>query len=273
MLDKQELTRYSRHILLPEVRRAGQERLKAAHVFVVGAGGLGSPVLLYLAAAGVGRISFIESDELDLTNLQRQILYNTGDVGSSKADAAAARLRELNPHVELVALRERLSPENIARHLRPADAPPVDLIIETSDNFPTKFLVNDAAVLLGVPAILGGILRFEGQLMAVNPGQSACYRCIFRELPPDGAVPNCAEAGVLGAMAGTVGSLQAAEALKILTGAGEPLFGRMITVDLLSSRMRTLSLPRSESCPVCGAIPRIRTLSAAEYGSGAACEV
>lgn len=271
MFSKQELTRYSRHILLPEVRRAGQERLKAAHVFVVGAGGLGSPVLLYLAAAGVGRISFVDSDELDLTNLQRQVLYDTAQVGRPKHETAAARLRALNPEIRIESQRDRFSPANAADYLRPPGGPPVDLVIETSDNFGTKFLVNDAGVLFKVPIILGGILRFEGQLLAVDPGRSACYRCLFREPPPAGAVPNCAEAGVLGAMAGTVGSLQAAEALKIITGAGDPLYGKMITVDLLSSRMRTINLPRSPDCPVCGVTPRIRSLADENYEVGAFC--
>lgn len=272
MFSKQELTRYSRHILLPEVRLAGQERLKSSHVFVVGAGGLGSPVLLYLAAAGVGRISFVDSDRLDLTNLQRQVLYATADLDRPKIETAAERLRALNPDILVQAHEDRLSAANVASYLRPEGLPPVDLVIETSDNFGTKFLVNDACILLGVPAVMGGILRFEGQLMAVDPGNSACYRCLFREPPPPGAVPNCAEAGVLGAMAGTVGSLQAAEALKILTGAGTPLFGKMITVDLLSSRMRTIKLPRDEKgCPICGNEPRIRTLNDEEYQAGAYC--
>ncbi len=272
MLTKQELTRYSRHILLPEVRRSGQERLKTARVFVVGAGGLGSPVLLYLAAAGVGHIAFVDNDSLDLTNLQRQILYTTDQVGQAKAIAAAERLRALNPHCSITGVVERLSAANIETFIKPGDGPPVDLVIETSDNFGTKFLVNDACVLAGVPVILGGILRFEGQLMAVSPGTSACYRCLFGAPPPAGSVPGCSEAGVLGAMAGTIGSLQAAEALKILTGAGEPLFGKMMVFDLLTSRFRTLTLPRNVTCPVCGPRPAIKSLRDGVYDVAEYCE-
>ncbi|MCR9144332.1 MAG: HesA/MoeB/ThiF family protein [bacterium] len=246
MLSRDELSRYSRNIFLEQVGRAGQERLKASRVFVIGAGGLGSPVLLYLAAAGVGHIACIDGDHLELTNLQRQVLYSTDDVGQPKATVAAQRVRALNPEVEVQAIVGRFTPANAAGYLRG-----YDLLIETSDNFPTKFLANDAAVLGGIPLITGGILRFEGQVLAVRPGETACYRCIFERPPPADAVPNCAQAGVLGAIAGIVGSLQAAEALKLLTGAGEDPAGRLLTLDLLDTALRRIPVPRNPDCPVC----------------------
>ena len=265
-LSKEELSRYSRHILLPEIRRAGQEKIRAASVFVVGAGGLGGPVLYYLAAAGVGRITFIDDDTVDLSNLQRQILYDSEDLDAPKAYAAARRLRLLNPGTDIQALRERLDADNALELLAQAD-----LVIETSDSLSVKFMVNDACVLLGKPVLIGGILRFEGQLMGVAPGKSSCYRCLFQEVPPAHAVPSCSEAGVLGALAGLVGSLQALEALKILTGAGEPLFGRLVKINGLTTEQRTLRLPRNPDCPVCGSAPRITAIDAENYPDIAVC--
>ncbi|MCB1309638.1 MAG: HesA/MoeB/ThiF family protein [Leptospiraceae bacterium] len=249
MLERDELTRYSRHIFLNEVGLAGQERLKAARVFVVGAGGLGSPVLLYLAAAGVGHITCIDADHLELTNLQRQILYTTDDLGALKAIRAGEHLARLNPHIEYQGIPDRLTATNAAGYLRGHD-----LVIETSDNFETKFLVNDTCFTLKQSLVMGGILRFEGQVFCIQPGQSACYRCIFFEPPPAEAVPNCAEAGVLGAIAGVVGSLQAAQALKILSGASENPFGRLYSLDLLQGQIRSLPIERNPHCPLCAAL-------------------
>ena len=260
MLSKSELTRYSRHILLPEVRKAGQEKLKSSHVLVVGAGGLGSPVLLYLAAAGVGEITFIDHDTLDLTNLQRQVLYKTSDVDRAKVERAAEYLRELNPEIKLNPVRARVDPGNVKEYIAPAD-----LIIETTDNFAAKFLLNDAAYFLKKPLVIGGILKFEGQMMAVNPGESACYRCLFEGPPPEGAVATCSEAGVLGAMAGMIGANQAIEALKILTEVGEPLYGKMLIARVLETEFRKIKIPRNPDCPLCGANPRITELSAEHY--------
>ncbi len=262
MLSRDELTRYSRNIFLSEVGRAGQERLRAARVFVIGAGGRGAPVLMYLAAAGVGHIACMDGDQLELTNLQRQVLFSTADVGRPKALAAAERIAALNPHVEIQPIVDRFTPDNAAALLRD-----YDLLIETSDNFPTKFLANDAAVLAGLPLITGGILRFEGQVLAVRPGESACYRCIFETLPPADAVPNCAQAGVLGAIAGVVGSLQAAEALKILSGAApdEAIFGQLTVLDLLGGGIRRLAVTRRAGCPVCGEQAEIRSLDQKNY--------
>lgn len=260
MLSRDELTRYSRNIFLEQIGRAGQERLKSARVFVIGAGGLGSPVLMYLAAAGVGHIACIDEDRLDLTNLQRQVLYSTSEVGTAKATAAAARIRALNPEIEMQAIVDRFTPANAHGYLRG-----YDLLIETSDNFPTKFLANDAAVLAGIPLITGGILRFEGQVLSVQPGQTACYRCIFERPPPAEAVPNCAQAGVLGAIAGVVGSLQAAEALKMLTGAGEGLAGHLLTLDLLETTVRRIPVARNPDCSVCGNHAEIFSIEQKNY--------
>lgn len=241
-LSRDEITRYSRNILLPEVRRAGQEKLKDSSVLVVGAGGTGSPVLLYLAAAGVGHIRCVDSDELDLTNLQRQVLYSQADVGGLKTDLAERRISSLNPHIELEFRKERLSPQNASSLF---DG--VDLVIETADNFETKFAVSDAAIRARIPFITGGILRFDGQILCVNPGQSACYRCLFENPPPPGDVPSCSGAGVLGAVAGVVGSVMAGEALKILLGL-PAAFGVLQQYNLLSSRWRTLKVPRRPGC-------------------------
>lgn len=249
-LSRDEVTRYSRNILLPEVRRAGQERLKDASVLVVGAGGTGSPVLLYLAAAGVGKIRCVDSDVLDLTNLQRQVLYREADVGISKASLAQQRLGELNPHVELECLQTRFDSSSAAGLLEGAS-----LVIETADNFETKFQVNDACLKARTPFITGGILRFDGQILCVNPGQSACYRCLF-ENPPGSEVPSCAGAGVLGAVAGIIGSVMAGEALKILLGL-PAAYGTLQQYNLLTSTWRSLRLSQRPGCG-CGAVENPR---------------
>ena len=259
-LSPSELTRYSRHIFLPELRKAGQERLKSSHVFVLGAGGLGSPVLMYLAAAGVGKITFIDKDHLDLTNLQRQTLYKTSQVDRAKAESAEVFLRELNPEINIRALTGELTPDNALDLMKGSD-----LIIETSDNFGSKFLVNDAAVILRIPLIIGGILRFEGQVMAVKPGDSPCYRCIFTAPPPQDATANCSEAGVLGSVAGVVGSMMASEALKILTDSGTALYNSMLRINILESEFRKIKLPQNPDCPVCGNAPTINKLEKNNY--------
>ncbi len=243
-LSSQQLSRYSRHILLPEVGRAGQERLRAASVLVVGMGGLGCPAALYLAAAGVGRLGLLDSDVVELSNLQRQILYGQGDLGAPKAARAAAALTALNPDLEARPIQERLEASNCLELLRGWD-----LVVEGTDNFASKFLVNDACVSLGIPLVQAGILRFEGTLMAFRPG-GACYRCVFESAPGEGA-PSCAEAGVLGAVAGVMGSLLCAEALKILLGLPEPLYDRMLCYNAREGSFRQVALKRRGDCPSC----------------------
>jgi adenylyltransferase/sulfurtransferase len=246
-LTTDELARYSRHLILPEVGMEGQQRLKASSVLLVGAGGLGSPVGLYLAAAGVGRIGLVDFDRVDASNLQRQIIHGTSDIGRPKLDSACDRLRELNPHVQVEPHPVRLSSANaldIAREY--------DVVIDGTDNFPTRYLVNDTCVLLGKPYIYGSIFRFEGQVSILATADGPCYRCLFREPPPPGMVPSCAEGGVLGVLPGLVGVIQATEALKLLMGIGETLAGRLLLVDGLTMRFRSLNLARDPACPACG---------------------
>jgi molybdopterin/thiamine biosynthesis adenylyltransferase/rhodanese-related sulfurtransferase/molybdopterin converting factor small subunit len=253
---REEVSRYARHISLPDVGWEGQRRLRAAKVAIVGAGGLGSPIGLYLAAAGVGTLGLIDFDVVDITNLQRQVLYGTADVGGRKVDAAAARLTATNPHVHIVRHDVRLTRDNALDILRA-----YDIVIDGTDNFPTRYLVNDACVLLGKPYVYGSILRFEGQV-SVFTGRDAgpCYRCLFREPPPPGLVPSCAEGGVLGVLPGIIGSLQALEAIKLIIGRGDPLIGRLALFDALSFRWRELKLRRNPDCPVCGDQPTITAL-------------
>ncbi|MCB1169972.1 MAG: HesA/MoeB/ThiF family protein [Leptospiraceae bacterium] len=259
MLERSELSRYSRNILLSGVGRSGQEKLKSSRVLVIGAGGLGSPVLLYLAAAGVGHIRFMEADRLDLTNLQRQILYSTHEVGNSKGQVAREHLQQLNPNIEIDLREERFDTENALEALEG-----MDLVLETTDSIPAKFLTNDAAYFAGRPALIGGVLRYHGTIIA--PGRSShsvgrpCYRCLFPSAPPSGAVPTCADAGVLGAMAGLVGSAMAAEALKILLEVGEPLSGHLLQFDMLESSFRRIPFSRDPLCPLCGDQPSILEL-------------
>jgi sulfur-carrier protein adenylyltransferase/sulfurtransferase len=254
-LTPRETLRYARHLILPEVGPAGQRKLRSARVLMVGAGGLGSPIGMYLAAAGVGTLGIVEFDVVDMTNLQRQILHGTSDVGRPKVESARERLREINPHVRVEAHPVRLSSENALQILRR-----YDLVVDGSDNFPTRYLVNDACVLLGMPYVYGSIFRFEGQVSVFAMLGGPCYRCLFAEPPPPGLVPSCAEGGVLGVLPGIVGSIQANEAIELLLGIGEPLAGRLLMFDALALRFRELKLRRDPCCPVCGDDPTIHEL-------------
>jgi len=254
-LDAMEIARYSRHLILPEVGFEGQAKLKRASVLCIGAGGLGSPVGLYLAAAGVGRIGLVDFDVVDYSNLQRQVLFGTSDVGRPKLHAARERLADVNPHVALECHETRLSSGNALEILRG-----YDLIVDGSDNFPTRYLVNDACALLRKPNVYGSIFRFEGQASVFWAGRGPCYRCLFPEPPPPGLVPSCAEGGVLGILPGIVGTIQATEAIKLILGAGTPLLGRLLLFDALEMRFRELKLSRDPGCPLCGDSPTIRAL-------------
>lgn len=246
-LEPEELVRYSRHIGLAEVGESGQRRLKQASVLVVGAGGLGSPALLYLAAAGVGRLGIVDFDAVDLSNLQRQLLHDTASIGTAKTASARARLHAINPHVEVETIDEPLTAANaldvIARY---------DLVIDGTDNFKTRYVTNDACVLLGRPNVYGSVLRFEGQASVFATSDGPCYRCLYPEPPPPGLVPSCAEAGVLGVLPGLIGTIQATEAIKLIIGAGESLAGRLLLVDALTMQFRTIRLRRDPECPACG---------------------
>jgi molybdopterin/thiamine biosynthesis adenylyltransferase/rhodanese-related sulfurtransferase len=246
-LTPDEIHRYSRHLVLPEVGVEGQRRLKDARILLVGAGGLGSPNALYLAAAGVGRLGIVEFDVVDVTNLQRQVLHGTRDVGRSKLDSARDRLRDVNPHVEVVAHAARLTSENALGIIGG-----YDLVVDGTDNFATRYLVNDACVLLGKPNVYGSIFRFEGQSTVFCTPDGPCYRCLYPEPPPPGLVPSCAEGGVLGILPGLVGLVQATEAVKLVTGIGETLAGRLLLVDALAMSFRTMKLRRDPRCPACG---------------------
>jgi len=260
-----ELRRYARHFSLPEIGEAGQRRLRGARILLVGAGGLGSPAALYLAAGGAGVLGLVDDDRVDETNLQRQVLFGTRDVGRPKADMAAERLQDLNPHVHVERFAERLTSANALEILRD-----FDVVIDGSDNFPTRYLVNDACVLLGKPDVYGAIFRFEGQVSVFAPGAGPCYRCLFRDPPPPELIPSCEQAGVLGVVPGVVGSLQALEAVKLVTGAGDPLIGRLLLFDGLPARFRELPIRRDPACPVCGDVPTIRELIDYEAFCGAA---
>ena len=246
-LSPDELQRYHRHLILPEVGEHGQRRLKAARVLLVGAGGLGSPAALYLAAAGVGHLGVVDADDVELSNLQRQVLHDTESVGTPKVDSAAGRMRAINPHVDVEAHRTRLTSANAMALLGA-----YDVIVDGSDNFPTRYLINDACVLLDKPNVYGSVLRFEGQASVFSSGEGPCYRCLFREPPPAGLVQNCAESGVLGVLPGLVGVVQAAEVIKLITGIGEPLVGRLLLVDGLRMRFRTIDVLRDPECRACG---------------------
>lgn len=255
MWTTEELDRYARHIILPGVGGRGQAKLKNSSVLVVGAGGLGAPILLYLAAAGVGRIGIVEMDKVDLSNLQRQVLYASDEVGLSKAQAAKARLLNLNPHITVDLYPEKLTSENGLEVLAP-----YDLVLDGSDNFPTRYLVNDACVILGKPLVYGAIHQFDGQVAVFHHQGGPCYRCLYPKPPAPGTVPNCAEAGVFGVLPGVVGSLMATEALKVLLGLGESLSGRLLLYDGLYGEFRGLEAKRDPACPVCGDAPRITAL-------------
>ncbi|MGQ0640395.1 MAG: molybdopterin-synthase adenylyltransferase MoeB [Gemmatimonadaceae bacterium] len=242
-----ELSRYSRHLLLPEVGKAGQQRLKDARVLVVGAGGLGSPALLYLAAAGVGTLGVVDDDAVDVSNLQRQVLYGTSSVGHHKTAAAAERLGDLNPHVTVVRHAERLSSANALDLFRV-----YDVVVDGTDNFATRYLVNDACVLTGKPNVYGSIFRFDGQASVFCTDEGPCYRCLYPESPPPGLVPSCAEGGVLGVLPGLIGVVQATEALKLLLGVGDTLVGRLLLVNALAASFRSVRVRRNPACPACG---------------------
>ena len=254
-LSPEELQRYSRHLTLPEFGREGQEKLKNSSVLLVGAGGLGSPAATYLAAAGVGRIGLVDFDTVEASNLQRQILYGTSDVGRPKLEAASERLEDLNPHVEVERHEVRLTSDNA---LDIIDG--YDVVADGTDNFPTRYLVNDACVMTGTPNVYASIFRFEGQVSVFATEDGPCYRCLYEEPPPPGLVPSCAEGGVLGILPGLIGTLQATEVIKLLTGMGTPLIGRLLMVETLEMNFRTVNVPTNPDCPVCGDDPSVTEL-------------
>jgi molybdopterin/thiamine biosynthesis adenylyltransferase/rhodanese-related sulfurtransferase len=246
VLPADQRARYSRHLLLPEVGAEGQQRLLASRVLVVGAGGLGSPAALYLAAAGVGTLGIVDSDVVDVTNLQRQILHNTDRLGRRKVDSARQTLNALNPDVQIVGVADRLTAANVLEHL---DG--YDVVVDGADNFPTRYLVNDASLHLRIPVVHGSVFRFEGQASVFSPYQGPCYRCLFAEPPPPELAPSCAEAGVLGVVPGIIGSIQAAETIKLILGIGQPLIGKLLTYDALDQDFRLLQFRRDPACPAC----------------------
>ncbi len=252
-LDAPRRARYSRHLLIPEVGEEGQLKLLDSKVLLIGAGGLGSPASLYLAAAGVGRIGIVDADVVDESNLQRQIVHSTESLGEPKVESAKRAIEALNPDVEVVAYKERLTSENIERIL--ADG--WDVIVDGADNFPTRYLVNDASVWHGIPLVHGSIYRFEGQVTVFKPHEGPCYRCLFPTPPPPELAPSCAEGGVLGVLPGVIGSLQASETLKLTLGIGEPLIGRLLLFDALAATFDEVKLRRDPDCPVCGEHPTI----------------
>jgi len=252
-LDAPKRARYSRHLLIPEVGEPGQLKLLDSKILLIGAGGLGSPASLYLAAAGVGRIGIVDADVVDESNLQRQIIHSTERLGEAKVESAQRTIEALNPDVQVVAYKERLTSENVERIL--ADG--WDVIVDGADNFPTRYLVNDASVWHGIPVVHGSIYRFEGQVTVFKPGDGPCYRCLFPAPPPPELAPSCAEGGVLGVLPGIIGSLQANEALKLALGIGEPLVGRLLLFDALAAEFNEVSIRRDPECPVCGEHPTI----------------
>ena len=246
-LSQDEILRYSRHLIIPDVGINGQRKLKAARVLLIGAGGLGSPTALYLAAAGIGHIGLVDFDVVDLTNLQRQVLHGTSDVGRLKLDSARDRIADINPFVQLRTYETALTSANALQIIGD-----YDLVIDGTDNFPTRYLVNDACVILGRPNVYGSIYRFEGQASVFAAQDGPCYRCIYPEPPPPGLVPSCAEGGVLGVLPGLVGTIQATEAIKLILGIGEPLIGRLLLIDALGPAFRTMKLRKNPQCPACG---------------------
>jgi sulfur-carrier protein adenylyltransferase/sulfurtransferase len=254
-LSNDEILRYSRHLIMPEVGMEGQQKLKAARVLCVGAGGLGSPLTLYLAAAGVGTLGLVDFDVVDYTNLQRQIIHSTKDVGRKKLDSAAEKLKAINPYLDVRTFETRLTSDNALELVRD-----FDMVVDGTDNFPTRYLVNDACVLTGKPNVYGSIFRFEGQVSVFGMKHGPCYRCLYPEPPPPGLVPSCAEGGVLGILPGLVGVMQATEAVKLILGKGQPLVGRLLLVDALGMRFRELKLRKDPNCPVCGPRPTVTKL-------------
>jgi len=255
LLSEEDMRRYSRHLILPEVGESGQQKLLGAKVLLVGAGGLGCPTALYLAAAGVGTIGLVDADVVDMSNLQRQVLFGESDIGRPKVEAARDRLLDLNPGVEVVTHYELLTSHNVFDVM---DG--YDIIVNGCDNFPTRYLVNDAAVMKGKPVVDGSIFRFEGQATVYVPGDGPCYRCLYPEPPPPGEVPSCAEGGVLGVLPGIVGVMQATEVVKLILGAGKSLVGRVLLYDAMDMKFRELKLRRDHQCPVCGDEPTITEL-------------
>jgi molybdopterin/thiamine biosynthesis adenylyltransferase/rhodanese-related sulfurtransferase len=254
-LNKDEILRYSRHLIMPEVGMEGQQKLKAARVLCIGAGGLGSPLALYLAAAGVGTLGIVDFDVVDYTNLQRQIIHTTADVGRKKLDSAADKLKAINPFLNLRTFETKLTSENALELFSE-----FDIIADGTDNFPTRYLVNDACVLTGKPNVCGSIFRFEGQASVFATQEGPCYRCLYPEPPPPGLVPSCAEGGVLGILPGLVGVMQATEVIKLILGKGEPLIGRLLLIDALGMKFRELKLRKNPDCPVCGKNPTVTKL-------------
>jgi sulfur-carrier protein adenylyltransferase/sulfurtransferase len=266
VLTPEQQERYSRHLLVPEVGGEGQQKLLDAKVLLIGAGGLGSPAALYLAAAGVGTLGIVDDDVVDLTNLQRQVIHNTERIGEPKVESARKTIEALNPDVEVVGYEERLTSENIDRIL--ADG--WDVIVDGADNFPTRYLVNDASVWHGIPVVHGSIFRFEGQVTVFKPGDGPCYRCLFPQPPPPELAPSCAEGGVLGVLPGVIGSLQGSEALKLALGIGDSLVGRLLLFDALSAEFNEVQIRKDPSCPVCGEHPTITEyIDYAEFCQGA----
>ena len=254
-LSKEEIRRYSRHLIMPEVGMDGQRKLKSSSVVLIGAGGLGSPLAMYLAAAGVGRIGIVDFDVVDSSNLQRQVAYSTADIGKPKLKALQERITGINPNVHVETYGTQLTSDNALEILKD-----YDVIIDGTDNFPTRYLVNDASVLLGKPNVYGSIFRFEGQASVFYAKEGPCYRCLYPEPPPPGLVPSCAEGGVLGVLPGIVGTIQATEAIKLIVGQGKPLIGRLLLFDALTMKFRELKLRKNPACPVCGDKPTIHEL-------------
>lgn len=255
-LTQEEILRYSRHLLIPEVGLEGQRRLKAASVLIVGSGGLGSPISLYLAAAGIGRLGMVDYDVVESSNLQRQIVHGTSRVGAAKVDSARARLLELNPYIQVDTWNEAFTVENAEKI-----SEGFDILVDGTDNFATRYLLNDLAVLTGRPFVYGSIYRFEGQVSVFDARRGPCYRCLFPEAPPAGLVPSCAEGGVFGVLPGTIGTLQATEVIKLALGIGMPLYGRLVLFDALESVFHTIQLKKNPACKICGEKPSITRLS------------
>lgn len=258
---EEQIQRYSRHIIIPEVGGKGQAKIAKSKVFIVGAGGLGCPVGYYLTAAGVGTIGIVDNDNVELSNLQRQIAHTMRSIGRPKAESVKETFESLNPDVNVVALKQKLTKDNILDLIRD-----YDIVVDGSDNFPTRYLVNDACVMLRKPLVSGAILRFEGQVTTIIPGDGPCYRCLFEQPPPPGLVPSCQEAGVLGVLPGVIGSLQATEVLKLILGKGEILKGELLIYNALRSSFRKVKVPKNPDCPVCSDHPRITELI--DYSEG-----
>jgi adenylyltransferase/sulfurtransferase len=252
---EEQLKRYSRHIILPEVGGKGQRKISNAKVFIVGAGGLGCPVGYYLTAAGVGTIALVDNDDVELSNLQRQIAHSVRTLGVNKAESAKQTFENLNPDVNIIAIKQKINSKNILDLIKD-----YDIVVDGTDNFPTRYLINDACVMLKKPLVSGAILRFEGQVTTILPGDGPCYRCLFEEPPPPGLVPSCQEAGVLGVLPGVIGALQATEVLKLILGKGKPLKGELLVYDALSTNFRKVKIPKNPDCPICGENPRIKEL-------------